>query len=554
MQWLTSLFFTDPSNATDIAHAVFILSVTVAFGLALGKIKFKGVSLGFTWILFIGILLSHFGMRVTPVMLNFLKEFGLILFIYSIGLSVGAGFFASFKRGGITLNLLAVSTVFLGIIITLIIHYLTGTPITAMVGILCGAVTNTPGLGAAQQAYEAAYGVTDPNIAAGYAVAYPLAVVGVILSITAMKSIFKINLQDEEKLLQKLENAKDAPRRLFLKITNPALDGKSVAEIHQLINRNFVITRFCRRGGEVDTPGAGTILQKGDTLLIVTSVGAAPAILAFMGKETSADWVQTHTNLISKNVIITKPELNGKTITQTRIRSFGVNVTRIHRAGMDLVPNHYLHLQIGDGLQLVGTESAVQKAEEKLGNSIKSLDEPNLFPIFLGIALGVLVGAIPFTFPGIPQSIKLGLAGGPLVIAILISRFGVTKLVTYTSAGANHMMRDMGMSLFLACVGLSAGENFFQVLLDGGYIWVLYGFIITVVPVMAIGLIARCKFNLDFFTLTGLVSGAVTDPPALAYAGRIAENDHPAVAYATVYPLVMFLRILSAQLLIIIFV
>jgi putative transport protein len=553
MQWLTSLFFTDPSNASGIAHAVFILSVTIAFGVAFGKIKFKGVSLGFTWILFIGILLSHLGMRINPAMLNFLKEFGLILFIYSIGLSVGAGFFASFKRGGITLTLLAVSAVFLGILTTLIIHYLTGTPSPAMVGRLCGAVTKTPGLGAAQQAYEAAYGVTDPNIAAGYAVAYPLAVVGVILSITAMKSIFKINLKDEEKLLQNSENAKDAPRRLSLKITNPALDGKSVAEIHQLINRNFVITRY-KRGGEVDTPGAGTVLQKGDALLIVTSVDAAPAILAFMGKETSVDWVQAHTNLISKNVIITKPELNGKTITQTRIRSFGVNVTRIHRAGMDLVPNHYLHLQIGDGLQLVGTESAVQKAEEKLGNSLKSLDEPNLFPIFLGIALGVLVGAIPFAFPGVPQPIKLGLAGGPLVIAILISRFGVTRLVTYTSAGANHMMRDMGMSLFLACVGLSAGEDFVQVLLDGGYIWVLYGFIITVIPVMTIGLIARYKFNLDFFTLTGLVSGAVTDPPALAYADRIAENDHPAVAYATVYPLVMFLRILSAQLMIIIFI
>ncbi|MDR2401229.1 MAG: putative transporter [Deferribacteraceae bacterium] len=554
MYWLTSLFFTDSSVASGISHAIFIISLTIAIGVALGKLQFKGASLGSAWILFTGIVLSHFGMRINPAVLNFLKEFGLILFVYSIGLSVGPGFFSSFKRGGITLNLLAVSVVFLGVIITLAIHYVTSTPIPAMVGILCGAVTNTPGMGAAQQALEQAAGAADQNVAAGYAVAYPLAVLGVITAITAMKKIFKVNFKDEKKILENLENAKDAPRRVSLKITNSALDGKNVAEIHQLINRNFVITRYRRRNGDIETPSATTVLQKGDDLLIVTSVDAAPAILAFMGKETSEQWINAHTNLISKNVIITKPELNGKTITQTRIRSFGVNVTRIHRVGMDLVPNHYLHLQLGDGLQLVGTDSAVQKAEEKLGNSLKTLDEPNLFPIFLGITLGVIVGSIPFAFPGLPQPIKLGLAGGPLVVAILISRFGVTKLVTYTSAGANHIMRDMGISIFLACVGLSAGENFAAFLANGGYIWVLYGLIITLVPIFTVGFIGRLKFKLDFFTLTGLLSGSVTNPPALAYSGRISENNHPAVAYATVYPLTMFLRILSAQLIILIFI
>jgi putative transport protein len=554
MHWLTSLFFTDPSVTTGISHTVFILSLTIAIGIALGKLHFKGVSLGFTWILFIGILLSHFGMRINPIISSFLKEFGLILFVYSIGLAVGPGFFSTFKRGGIALNLLALSLVLLGVLITLAIHFITGTPITAMVGILCGAVTNTPGMGAAQQAAEAAVGTPDQSIAAGYAVAYPLAVIGVIGVITFMKNLFKVDFKDEEKLLEKLENAKDAPRRLSLKITNPALDGKNVAEIHELINRNFVITRYRRRGGDIETPSATTVLQKGDDLLIVTSVDAASAILAFMGKETSFEWTNAHTNLISKNVIITKPELNGKTITQTRIRSFGVNVTRIHRAGMDLVPNHYLHLQLGDGLQLVGTDSAVQKAEEKLGNSLKSLDEPNLFPIFLGITLGVLAGSIPFAFPGIPQPIKLGLAGGPLIVAILISHFGVTKFVTYTPPSANHIMRDIGIAIFLACVGLSSGENFVEVLRGGGYIWVFYGVIITVVPVFIIGFIARLKFKLDFFTLIGLLSGAMTNPPALAYSGRLAENDHPAVAYATVYPLTMFLRILSAQILVIIFI
>jgi putative transport protein len=551
MHWFTELLFHETKSG--VAHAIAVMSLVIAIGVLLGKIKFKNVSLGSTWILFTGIVLSHFGLRINGDILNFLKEFGLILFVYAIGLQVGPGFFASIKKGGFVLNIMALSVVLLGVFVTFALHLITGIPIQNMVGIMSGAVTNTPGLGAAQSTYQAVSGIYDVGITAGYAVAYPLAVVGIIFTIIAFKYIFKIDLKTEESATVLQENERDAPRRLSLHIENPAVDGRTLAEVHELINRNFVISHVRTLDGTVFTHNAATILHVGEDILLVTSIDATAAVTAFLGRETSLEWTHLNTELVSKGIIITKPELNGKTITQTRIRSFGINVTWVHRFGVDLVPRHNLHLQIGDRLNVVGTASAVAAVEKKLGNSARYLNEPNLFPIFLGIFLGVILGSMPIIFPGVPQPIKLGLAGGPLIVSLLISRFGTRyKLVTYSSTGANFMLREVGISIFLACVGLGAGEGFVDIVMDGGYLWIGYGILITVIPLAVIGTVARYHFKLDYFTLSGLLSGAMTDPPALSYSNEVAKNDIPSIAYATVYPLTMFSRILFAQLMIVI--
>lgn len=546
MNWLQELFF-----GNGVAHSILMMALVIASGIMLAKIRIKGISLGVTWILFMGIAFSHFGMRVDGEVLHIFKEFGLILFVYSIGMQVGPGFFSSFKKGGMQLNMLALGIVFTGVLTTYIIYLITDLPITTMVGIMSGAVTNTPGLGAAQQANMDITGIDNPDIATGYAVAYPLAVVGIILTVLAFRYIFRVDMAKEESDAHGQEDLKSAARQLSLHMTNPSLDGMKVGDIHDLIKRNFVISRIRLADGTVKMVNADTVLHVGDDILVITSQAATPAISAFIGKETELDWQHSNPQLISRRILVTKPEVNGKHLTQLRLRSFGVSITRVNRAGIDLVATPALTLQIGDRVTVVGTANAISEVEKLLGNSLKRLNHPNLFPIFIGIVLGVIVGSIPFMFPAIPQPVKLGLAGGPLIVAILVSRFGYKfKMVTYTTMSANLMLREVGITLFLACVGLGAGETFVDTVVNGGYKWVAYGVIITVLPLFIMGFIGRKALKLNYFTLSGLLAGSMTDPPALAYANDMAGNDIPAVGYATVYPLTMFLRVLCAQLMI----
>ena len=547
MNWLKELFFGD-----GVAHSILMMALVIAAGILLGKIKIKGISLGVTWILFAGIAFSHFGMRVDGEVLHIFKEFGLILFVYSIGMQVGPGFFSSFKKGGIQLNMLAAGIVLLGVATTYIIYLCTDVPIATMVGVMSGAVTNTPGLGAAQQANMDLTGVDNPDIATGYAVAYPLAVVGIIFTIMVLRYLFRVNLAHEEEAATAKDDTKDQQARtLSLRVTNPALCNMKVGDIHDLINRNYVISRIRCGDGSVNMVNADTVLRVGDDILVITSPSAVPAITAFIGEEVDLDWKQFSPQLISRRILITKSEVNGKTLAQLRLRSFGVSITRVNRAGIDLVATPGLPLQIGDRVTVVGTQTAISEVEKVLGNSLKRLNHPNLFPMFFGIFLGVVVGSIPFMFPGVPQPVKLGLAGGPLIVAILVSRFGPKyKLVTYTTMSANLMLREVGIALFLACVGLGAGESFVETVVSGGYKWIGYGILITIIPIFVMGVIGRKALKLNYFTLSGLIAGSMTDPPALAYANDMAGNDIPAVGYATVYPLTMFLRVLCAQLMI----
>ena len=539
-----------------VAHSVLILSLVIAFGIMLAKIKVAGVSLGITWILFVGIVFGHFDMTLNEHLLHFMKEFGLILFVYSIGLQVGPGFFSAFKKGGLTLNLLAMLVVFLGVVITIILHFVTGTPITTMVGILSGAVTNTPGLGAAQQANSDLNGIDAPEIALGYAVAYPLGVVGIILSLIALKYILRINTKTEEAEAERgLGHIQELTvRPISFEIRNEAIDGKKIKDIRPLMNRDFVISRVRYHDGqETELANSDTVLHLNDKILVISTPKDIEAISVFFGKQIDMQWEQLDKKLISRRILITKPELNGKMLSQLKIRNnFGASITRVNRSGVDLVAAPQLQLQMGDRVTIVGSELAVSHAEKVLGNSMKRLDHPNLIPIFLGIALGCILGSTPFVFPGIPQPVKLGLAGGPLIVSILISRFGPQyKMITYTTMSANLMLREIGISLFLACVGLGAGKGFVEtVIYDGGYVWVGYGVIITIVPLLIAGLVGRYVFKLNYYTLIGVLGGSTTNPPALAYSNDLTSCDAPAVGYATVYPLTMFLRVLTPQILI----
>lgn len=539
-----------------MAHSVLILSLVIAFGIMLGKIKVAGISLGVTWILFVGIVFGHFDLNLDEHLLHFLKEFGLILFVYSIGLQVGPGFFSAFKKGGFTLNVLAVLVVFISVLITVALHFITGIPITTMVGILSGAVTNTPGLGAAQQANSDLNGIDAPEIALGYAVAYPLGVIGCILALLALKYLLHINTRKEEaEAEQGLGHLQELTvRPVSVEIRNEAVDGKTIKEIKPLLNRAFVISRIRHRDSEneVELVNADTVLHLQDQILFISNPKDMEAIIAFFGRQISAEWEQDK-KLISRRILITKPELNGKSLAQLKIRNnFGASITRINRSGVDLVATPHLQLQMGDRVTIVGSELAVSHTEKVLGNSLKRLNHPNLIPIFLGIALGCILGSLPFMFPGIPQPVKLGLAGGPLIVSILISRFGPQyKLITYTTMSANLMIREIGISLFLACVGLGAGKGFVDTIIhEGGYVWIAYGAIITIVPLLVGGLIGRYAWKLNYYTLIGVLSGTNTNPPALAYSSELTSCDAPAVGYATVYPLAMFLRVLTAQLLI----
>lgn len=555
MNWINELIF-----GTGIAHTIFVLALVISGGILLGKIKIFGVSLGITWILFVGIFFGHFGLEIEPELLHFIKEFGLILFIFSIGMQVGPSFFSSFKEGGITLNLLAAGVVFLGVITTYVIHIITGLPISTMVGILSGAVTNTPGLGAAQQTYLEATGSNDPSIAMGYAVAYPLGVVGIILSLIFFRIIFKINFEKENNDLDSVNASKLTEANMFsLKVKNPAIFNKTIKEIKSLVEKEFVISRILHQEGQkLAVPQPTTMLNEDDKILVVTSLQNIEIIEALIGEKLDMDrseWSKLDSLLVTRRINVTKNEINGKSIGQLKLRNlFGVNITRVNRAGVDLIADTRLQLQLGDRVTVVGSEESVKNVEKFLGNSLKRLREPNLISIFFGIALGVLVGSIPFMFPGIPQPVKLGLAGGPLIIAILLSKFGPKYgLITYTTMSANLMLREVGIALFLACVGLGAGSGFVDTIVNGGYKWIAYGALITVIPLLIIGIIGRKGLKINYFTLMGLLAGSMTDPPALSYANSSAGNDVPAVSYATVYPLTMFLRVITAQLMILLF-
>ena len=547
MDWFYSLFF-----GGGIAHAVLTFALVITIGILLGKIKICGVSLGITWILFVGILLSHCGMTVNNEVRHFVQEFGLILFVFSIGLQVGPGFFSSFKHGGMTLVSCATAIVLLGVLTAYVIHVATGTPIPTMVGILSGAVTNTPGLGAAQQAYADASGIQDTTIAMGYAVAYPLGVVGIIFTMIFIRYALRVRFEKEDEDLARLTNEHKLAEKVSVEFTNQMLDGRTVAYMRDLINRQFVISRILH-DGEILMADADSRIHLGDRLCVICQSEDSEAIVAFFGHGVEMDDEQwgnntPHSELISRRILITKPSINGKKFSDLRLRTkYGITITRVNRAGMDLIPYQGLELQVGDRVMVVGNEKAVKQVADVLGNSLKKLDHPNLVTIFVGIALGVLLGSIPLL--NVPQPVKLGLAGGPLIVAILIGRFGTHfHLVTYTTVSANLMLREIGIALFLAAVGIGAGSGFVDAIVNGGYRWIGYGFIITVVPLLIVSVVARLWLKMNYYTLMGLIAGSTTDPPALAYANATAGNDMPAVGYSTVYPIVMFLRVLTAQI------
>lgn len=546
-----------PHNPDSLAANIMLFSFVIAVGIFLGKLKIGGVSLGVTFVLFVGIIVGQLGYEISTPILKFVREFGLILFIFAIGLQVGPGFFASFKEGGVRLNLLAVTGIALNVAIVLIIYFIEGgrTSIVSLVGVMSGAVTNTPGLAAAQQAVsQAANGSGAENIMAmGYAAAYPLGVVGIILAMFIIKAAFRIRLEDEISQVEKeQENNQLKPFIITLEVTNKLIDGLSLAKLHDVINCNFVVSRILNANGDVIIPMSTTQIHIGDKLYIVLSAADEHRFTAVVGTPIEMDWDEiTPQNVVSRRIVITKSEYDGVALGQLRLHNgYNLNATRVNRAGVDLLASAGLRLQMGDRITVVGQIEDINRLASKMGNSLKRLNHPNLITIFVGILFGILVGSLNLGF-----GMKLGLAGGPLVVAILLSRFGYKfKLVTYTSSSASLMLRELGICLFLASVGIAAGKGFVEnVFTDTGLMWVLWGFIITTVPLIIVGLIARGVYKINFLSIMGLMSGGYTDPPALAFANSSSGNDAPAVAYATVYPLTMFLRVVAAQALILIF-
>ena len=551
MDWLQALLFDQDS----VAHIVLLYAFVIAAGVLLGKIKFFGISLGVTFVLFAGIVAGHFGFTGNSSILSFVQDFGLILFVFCIGLQVGPSFFASFKKGGVAMNIVATGIVFLNIVVAVALYYgLNGrVDMAMMVGILCGAVTNTPGLGAANEALKE-LDYAGPEIAMGYACAYPLGVIGIIGSIIVIRYICRINLQKEEKQIEEAEaeNPHMKPFNMHLEVRNEALNGKTLSQLSNFLGRDFVCTRILQYG-HVSIPTSNTVFHVGDQIFVVCAEDDSEAIIAFIGPRIEVDWERQDTPMVSRRILVTQSNMNGKTLGEIHFRSmYGVNVTRVNRSGMDLFAARNLTLQIGDRVMVVGPEDAVERVANLLGNQLKRLDHPNIITIFVGIFLGIFLGSLPIVIPNMPTPLKLGLAGGPLIVAILIGRFGYKlKLVTYTTMSANLMLREIGLVLFLASVGIKAGENFVQTVVEGdGLLYVGCGFLITVIPLLIMGVIGRLKFKLNYFTLMGLIAGSNTDPPALAYSTQSCNNDAPAVGYSTVYPLAMFLRILTAQLLI----
>ena len=553
MNWLHDLFF-----GTGIAHSIFVLAFAIALGITLGaKLKFKGITLGITWILFCAIACSHFGMTLDPLVESFAKDFGLILFVYSIGLQVGPGFFSSFGQGGLRLNILAASIVLLGCVTAYIIHLVSGTDIATMTGVLFGAVTNTPGLGAAEQTFQDLTGVANPDIASGYAMAYPLGVVGIIVSLLLLRWFFRVKLDREETQVQAEKGEVQKVSHYDLELTNPQVDGIRVRDLSLLTHVTIVVSRIIDKDGNEFMPDADTILHVGDQVRFVTDAKNERTVL-LLGPLTNVAWEEREKDihLQSRHIIVTKPKINGKRIMDLKIReAFNITITRVRRAGIELLATPELRLQMGDRLTVVGEAEAVERMAKAFGNSTKKLDAPNLASLFFGIVLGVTLGMLPIALPGLSQPFKLGLAGGSLIVAILMGAFGPKwHVVTYTTSSANLMIREIGIALFLAAVGFGAGKSFIPTLLGGGYVWIGYGVIITMVPLLLIGVIARLWLKLDYFTLMGLIAGSTTDPPALAYAtSQSSVNDRAAVAYSTVYPLTMFLRVLTGQLMILLF-
>lgn len=556
MDWLINLFTTTDS----VAHIALLYALVIAVGVLLGKVKFWGISLGVTFVLFAGIVAGHIGLTAPTNILTFIQDFGLILFVFMIGLQVGPGFFESFRKGGVTLNALSTATVLLNVAVMFGCYFLffdTSNPVNLpmMVGTMYGAVTNTPGLGAANEALESVFaGATKPQIASGYACAYPLGVLGIIGATIAIRYICSIRLDKEEKRLNDdaAENAHVKPHMMHLKVTNSYLAGRTLKQIHDFLNRDFVCSRILHEG-HVSIPNRDTVFELDDQVFIVCAKADAEAIIAFIGPETEVAWEKQDQPLVSKRILVTQPSINGKTLGQMHFSSVhGVNVTRVTRQGMDLFASLDLALQVGDRVMVVGPEDAVNHVAKVLGNSIKRLDAPNIATIFLGIIIGIIFGSLPIAIPGMPVPLKLGIAGGPLIIAILIGRYGYkVHLVTYTTTSANMMLREIGLVLFLASVGIKAGAGFWDTVVQGdGLKYVYTGFLITVIPILIIGTIARLKYRFNYFTIMGMIAGTYTDPPALAYANQVCSKEAPAVGYSTVYPLSMFLRILTAQLVI----
>lgn len=559
MDWLINLFTTTDS----VAHIVLLYAIVIAVGVYLGKIKIGGISIGVTFVLFAGIAAGHIGFTAPTNILSFLQEFGLILFVFMIGLQVGPGFLESFRKGGITLNLLSTVMVVLNVIVMFACYYIffdTSDPknLPMMVGTLYGAVTNTPGLGAAN---ETLYSIFDkgevPQIASGYACAYPLGVLGIIGATIAIKYIFGIKLEKEEEELAKEEEDNDdvKPHFMDLEVTNLYLEGKTLAQVHNFLNRDFVCSRILH-DGHVSIPNGSTIFNIGDKLFVVCAENDAEAIIAFIGPTINVDWKKQDEPMVSKRILVTRSSINGKTLGQMHFSSaYGVNVTRVTRQGMDLFAIPSLSLQVGDRIMVVGPEDAVNRVAAVMGNSIKRLDAPNIATIFVGVFIGILFGSIPVAIPGIPVPIKLGIAGGPLIIAILIGRYGYkVHLVTYTTTSANMMLREIGLMLFLASVGIKAGDGFLETVIQGdGVKYVYTGFLITIIPILIIGIIARKKYKFNYFTIMGMIAGTYTDPPALAYANSICSKEAPSIGYSTVYPLSMFLRIFTAQIIVLFF-
>ena len=552
MNWLNSLFF-----GSGVPHSIFILTVAIACGIYLShRLKFKGITLGITWILFCAIAMTHFGMHLDPMVETFAKDFGLILFVYSIGLQVGPSFFSSFGKGGIKLNILAASIVLLGCTTAYLIHLLSGEDIATMTGVLCGAVTNTPGLGAAQQAFTDITGEINPNIASGYAMAYPLGVVGIIAVILIMRGIFNIKIEKEEARVEAESEVQQEIEYIDILLTNPQVEGSHIRDLSQLCHMNLIVSRLIHPDGEDELPDVDTVLHVGDRIRIVVDKENMKSVL-LLGMETSLPTNhKENAHLVSRHVVVTKAELNGKRIGDLNVRAtYHVSITRIRRAGVELLATRDLRLQLGDRITVVGEERAVDKVENLFGNSTKRLDIPNLASIFLGLALGVAAGLVPIMLPGLGQPFKLGIAGGSLIVAILMGSFGPKMhIITYTTSSANLMIREIGIAMFLAAVGFGAGKTFMPTLLEGGYVWIGYGVIITLLPLLIVGVIARLWLKLDYFSLMGLLAGSSTNPPALAYSTTVSSaNDRAAVAYSTVYPLTMFLRVLTGQLMILLF-
>ena len=561
MDWIINLF----TNTESVAHISLLYAVVIAVGILLGKIKIGGISLGVTFVLFAGIVAGHIGFTAPVNILSFIQDFGLILFVFCIGLQVGPGFFESFKKGGVTLNLLSTTTVVLNIAVMFACYYIFfdtngKTNLPMMIGTLYGAVTNTPGLGAANEALESVWNTatngTMPQIASGYACAYPLGVLGIIGATIAVRFITRTRLADEEEELKEkeAENPHAKPHQMHLKVDNTYLAGRTVAQINEFLNRDVVFSRLFH-DGKYTIPISKDKFEMGDEVLVVCAEADAEAIQAFIGPEVDTPWEEDESNqpLVSRRIVVTNSSMNGKTLGKMHFSSvYGVTVTRISRQGMDVFASRNYRFQVGVKLLVVGPEDNVNRISELMGNSVKRLDTPNIATIFIGIIIGILFGSIPFAIPGMPVPLKLGIAGGPLIIAILIGRFGHRmKLNTYTTTSANMMLREIGLVLFLASVGVKAGAHFWETVVQGdGLMYVFTGFLITIIPILIVGVIARLKFKFNYFTIMGMIAGTCTDPPALAYANSVCSREAPAIGYSTVYPLSMFLRIFTAQLIV----